>query len=394
MFTMRQNENGFALFVTFLLMMCLSVAITMSLNSAKTDTDLSFNQLASEQAFYVAEAGIHRAEIELDRNSNWTSGFANVAFSGGTYAVTVITDSIQPGLGDTVILRATATMKEASGAIEEWLVPEVTYPYTYALFAKDRIDMMNNATTDSYSSDSGTYAATKLPIEGDIGSNGIIVLQENVKINGNVSTSLAGGITINKAIVTGDTTSKSAPAEVPSIPQSAFDQARASNSAPAGLTGSGYTFNSTTKNLTMGNNATLQLASGTYYFNDFRADNNATITVAPGAKVIIYVQKQMSLRNNSRFNNNGAPGNVTVFGANGCPPGTRELIIENNGSFWGSYYGPDNEVWVSNNGIAYGSLIGSKIMMDNNESFHYDRNLSKKSGPVSEDLEKIAWREL
>ena len=119
----------------------------------------------------------------------------------------------------------------------------------------------------------------------------------------------------------------------------------------------------------MGNNATLQLASGTYYFSEFHADNNAVITIAAGAKVMI-------------------------CGADGCPPGTNEFIVENNGEFWGSYYGPDTEAWVSNNGIVYGSLVAGKIMLDNNESFHYDRSLKNKQGPVNESLKRIAWREL
>ncbi len=394
MTTIWRSEKGSALLVTFTLLVTLFMAVSMSLNTAKTDVDLSFNQLGSEKAFYLAQAGLHRAEIELGKDPTWQAGFSNVEFSGGIYGVTVIRDSSQPGLGDTVILRAAGSIRGAAGVIEEWLLPDVTHPFTYALFAKERLDMMNNATTNSFCSDSGTYAATKLAAAGDIGSNGVVVLEENVRVNGNASTAQAGGMTIHHATVTGDTTTKAAPADVASVPQSTFDRANANNSAPAGLSGSGYAFNAGTKVLTMGNNATLQLAGGTYYFTEFHADNNAVITIAPGAQATIYIQKQMTLRNNSVFNRNGAPGNVTICGADGCPPGTKELIVENNGEFWGSYYGPDTEAWVSNNGIVYGSLVAGKIMLDNNEAFHYDRALKNKQGPVNGGLEKIAWREL
>ena len=232
------SERGSALLIALLLTAMLSLIAVMAMDTSSTDMELSYNVVNGERAFYLAEAGAKRAFVTINENPGWIEGFDSVAMSDGAFAVVITDSSTVPALDDTVVVRSTGLLNEAQATIEMALVPKKNHPFLKALFGENSIDIKNSFETDSYNSDSGTYAATQQWLNGDVGSNGTISVNNGAKLGGSVSTSSPGDLDIHAgATVYGDTTS-TAPEDHPAIvPQTEFDWALANNDNSAGMSG-------------------------------------------------------------------------------------------------------------------------------------------------------------
>ena len=151
-----QSSNGGALLITLGLMLILTIAAIMAVNTAQTDIDLSFNQLNGDLAFYVAEAGLKRAFVDLNADNDLDTAYSQVSFEQGFYSTIIIHgDTAQP-MYDTVTIRSAGAVEDANANITALVVPELIYPFQFAMFGEDGINMVNNTCTDSYNSDSGT----------------------------------------------------------------------------------------------------------------------------------------------------------------------------------------------------------------------------------------------
>ncbi|UCE24735.1 MAG: pilus assembly PilX N-terminal domain-containing protein, partial [Candidatus Zixiibacteriota bacterium] len=232
----QKNERGGALLVTLAVMIMLTIAAIMAVNTAQTDMDLSFNRLHSDQAFYVAEAGLMTAFAELNKDNDWNDGYSNEIFENGTFSVAVIDSFVEVALFDTIILRAAGSIMDANANVEAMVVPEYFHPFEYAVYADINLSMDQNTWTDSYNSDLGTYDATADSVDGDLASNGTMVIDHTAIVGGDVSTSLDGGISVcATCTVYGDTATNIDPYTFPTIPDSVYDWAQLNTAAPGGL---------------------------------------------------------------------------------------------------------------------------------------------------------------
>jgi Tfp pilus assembly protein PilX len=387
--TKRMNQRGGALLITIAVMLMLTVAALIAINTANTDIDLSFNQLHHDRAFYVAEAGIQRAHAQLIEDNYWTTGYSDVAFEGGHYSVKLIDSSTNAALDDTVILRSTGSQDKANAMVEAWLVPEYRYPFRYAMFARDSINMDQQTCTDSYNSDSGSYAATVDDSLGDIGSNGTITTAKQVTIGGNAQSATPGGISLGVAnVVTGDTSTTMDSVDLDIVPDSEFVWAKTVSVAADSMTGTGYTYSNGTRDLTGGAYADIVLGSGVYFFNDIELGQESHITLVPGASVTIYVTGDIILHQGSTINDGGLPSNFIVYSK-----GSR-LQFDQDNVFCGAFYGPDAQIQYDQTTQVYGSLIGADIKLDKYACFHYDRGLAKVKHSRTGDMIMVAWREM
>jgi len=251
------------------------------------------------------------------------------------------------------------------------------------MFADDAIDIRNSFVTDSYNSDSG-YAASHIDSSGDIGSNGIIDINNGAFIGGGVSNSTAGGNSIHPgATINGDITDAAAEVTLPPIPASEFAWAEANNSAPAGITGS-FTYSPATNALT--STGSMELSSGVYYFSDITLKNSASMTVAPGAEVIIYVTGDIEMKNSSEINPGGDPGDM-IFYSQG------DFVLKNSGDIAAVFYAPDNNVDLRNSGEFSGSIVAETIIAHNSANFHYDRSLGDISLGGGSGVKIVAFKE-
>lgn len=385
---LTNNERGSALLFSLMILSMMTLAALMAVESSNTDIELSFNEVHEEQAFYVAEAGLQNAFAQIDENIEWRIGFDKWPFGEGTYTVTVIDSTDNATLIDTVILQSEGEVMGGKSSLELWLIPGTKSFYRYAAFGENSLLLENYACTDSYNSDSGTYAATQDTLGGNVGSNGTALLKNNVTVGGNLSIARSGGITFeNSAEVLGDTTSTASVQTFDLASDSDYDWAQNNNSAPAGIIGNDYDFDPGPLDFSIKANKEITLTSGTYFFTSLSLQNNADIRLAPGAEVQIYVTGDILFENNTTFNEDGIPGNLTVF--------TRgaKLNFKNRTEFRGTIYAPNCDFMHENNADLYGSIIARSVSQKNNTCIHYDRSLADKKGGFDGTMTAIGWKE-
>lgn len=386
---LKVSQRGSALLITMALMVMLSLLAIVSTDRATTDINLSYNQLNSENAFYMADAGIKHALTVLNDSLNWRTGFANTKLGKGSYLIAIIDTVVRAGLDDTVIISSTSTVSDASSNIDVITVPNYISPFQYAAFGKDSLLAINGACVDSYDSDSGTYAATQLNDLADVGSNGNIYLGMSADIYGDVSTATADGITIGHPTVnvTGDTTSSAPEQTIPGISPENFADAKLNSNAPAGLSGT-FTYNNGRKSLTMGTRDTLIFASGVYFFTDITIGGLSSIQLAPGADVTIYMTGDFTLGNHTKVNLDGNPADFKIFSSGA------EFNVGQLSKFYGAFYGPNADATVSNNTNYYGSLVAGSILIENSGCIHFDRSLTRQKVKAYNEYQVVAWKQL
>ncbi len=389
MFSQLASERGSALLFALLLTGMLTLIGLMAIDNSTTDVDLSYNQSAADAAFYNAEAGAKRAFVTIDNDVDWRAGFSAVSFGGGAYSVTVIDSSVQAGLDDTVILLSTGVRNGASAQVRVELLPTYNYPFSFAMFADESILMENNTCTDSYNSDSGSYAVTQANDHGSIGSNGTITLQDASTVGGDASSATPGGITIDGgSAVTGDTSSTVDSVSMDIIPDSEYDWAAANNNAPSGFSGSNFNWNAGNNELIIGEGGELELSGGVYYFSYIKIEEDSEIRLAPGAEVTIYLDGDMIMENESYLNQGGSPSDLLIFSRGSS------LKLENDSEFYGAFYGPNAEFKIENNTSLYGAVASKRIILENDACFHYDRNLANIKKGQGDGYQMVAWQEL
>jgi hypothetical protein len=380
-----KNERGSSLLIALALMGMLSLLAIMALKNANTSLELSFDRFHSDESFYIAEAGAKRAYVTIRDNPVWDSGFVNVAFGTGNYTVNVTDSSDDAALDDTIVVTSTGQNEYASSTIEMLLVPQPYHPFRAALFADSSVDIRNSMETDSYNSDSGSYWTTVDSSGGDVGSNGTIEIKNGAVIGGNVGTSLAGGVSVNSgAVVTGTITTDAPPQQLQDVTQAELDLAEATSAAGTGITGS-YTYNSGTK--AFETSGTVNLAGGVYYFSSLVLKNSATLTITPGAKVTIYVDGDIEIKNSGGINDGGTPENLMILS-------TGDLVLKNGGNMFGVFYSPNATCDLRNSGAFYGAIVANDIIGHNSANFHYDRNLGNITRGTSDDIAVVGWHEI
>src|SRR2546425_9724300 len=84
-----RDQRGSALATVLVLIVLLTVAGVVMVNSTLTETSIAYNQSDSAAAQYAAEAGLSRAMYELSQNAGWTGTTA--AIGDAQYVVAVAT---------------------------------------------------------------------------------------------------------------------------------------------------------------------------------------------------------------------------------------------------------------------------------------------------------------
>lgn len=382
-------EKGSAILIAMALIAMLTAVAIMSVNRSNTDMEMSYNQLHEEMAFYLAEAGMERAVFEINQDNAWRTGYNKLALEGGYYTVHIIDSTADSTLVDTVILDGEGSYNSTMAKMESWLVPVYNYPYKYGMFAGDSLNFDKNTCIDSYNSDSGTYAATQITKDGDIGTNGNIMTSTGVTIGGDAKTAEGGTITLGAGSkVLGDTSTTQDSVNLTIIPQSEYDWAESVSGAPAGLSGTGYTYNPGTKTLTTGASGSVILQSGTYFFSSITLGKLSNIALAPGADVTIYVTGDVLLGQYSNVNVGGNPLDLQIFSQNGS------LDFSQYNNFYGTFYGPNGHIQFDQTTNVYGSVVGKSIKLDQGACFHYDRSLSRVKHRTTGEMLVVAWRQI
>lgn len=381
-----KDNDGSAILAALALMIIITLVGIAAIDQATTDIDMSFNQQHHDQAFYIADAGLKRAVAKIAANPTWDTGFVNISYSNGKYTVNVIDSTTRPALLDTIIIQSFGELNSSQAAVETWLVPVVYNPFKYALFGDEWIDIRNSMSTDSYNSDSGSYATTVIQDEGSLGSNGDVFVKNGALVGGDAMTSLNDGLEINTgAAVLGDTTSEAPEQYFESISQSEYDWAEANSIASTGISGD-YDYNPITKTFSASRGGVV-LTGGVYYFSSFTLDKDASVTIPAGEEVQIYITGDIEIKNSGDVNPGGDPADLIFYS-------TGDLVLKNSGTLTSVFYCPDGSADLRNSSDFYGSICANDILCHNSAGFHYDRNLDDFFKKSETRKEQIAWREI
>ena len=88
-----RHKGSVLLLVIFVIALLAALAIGM-LQLSTGELQLMRNQIYAAEALAIAEAGLNNAFIELRNDPNWSAGFANKAFNGGSYTVAIADSTV------------------------------------------------------------------------------------------------------------------------------------------------------------------------------------------------------------------------------------------------------------------------------------------------------------
>lgn len=405
------SQSGFAL-ISVLLLATVTLSVTLIMaGSSMTELKISHNNELSQQALSVAEAGIHHAvqiiennyvgnfDVELDGGgpTGGTGGalaaltsvtnldgsgtdYRSAGLGGGTYYVRVddnfdeTPNNAATDADNQIIVTSRGRLGTAERVIEA--VVNLNQPF-YGLFGKTSVTISGGATADSYDSSLGPYGGANIASNTRVGSNGDIDLNGSVStINGDASA--AGSISVGSSTITGSAESGVDPVTFPPV-------------SPCGPYSDGtglsdtFTYDAVTGDLLVSAGGNVDLAAGTYCFNDITLTGGGTLTV--GGPVEIYLTGDGSLSGGSVINNAAVqpiPSELNIFssGAN--------FSISGGASAYMTLYAPDATVSVPGGTQFWGSIVGDVVNISGGTLFHYDEDLATSG--VSLDL--VGWREL
>lgn len=168
------------------------------------------------------------------------------------------------------------------------------------------------------------------------------------------------------------------------------------------------TYSSGTRTLSIGNNGSVTLGGGTYNFCDFIATSSATVVVANGAKVRIFIDSphrsgsgcgaasgNMTVNNNIVFSNpSGDPENLQIY-VYGRPNEQTEHVVDfkNSMSMVGTIYAPNSTVLIKNSPLFRGAISAKAVEVKNSLVFSWDDALADLRGRVLTLYYRTAWSE-
>jgi hypothetical protein len=188
-----KSEKGAALIITLLLAVLLLAAAMFTADNSITEVDLLFNQMDSDKAFYIAQAGIEMGIAQLDSDADWRAGFVDKTFDDGKYTVILVDSTTQPALDDTLLLRSVGQQGDARRIVEVVLLQNSHHPlFDHAIYAGNSDEYDPDADSQKYTSTMtfGGSGAKSDKVTGDVFFNGNVGVTGGATINGNVT---AGG---------------------------------------------------------------------------------------------------------------------------------------------------------------------------------------------------------
>jgi hypothetical protein len=366
------------------------------------------------------------ATIGYDVTATLTSMRTYSSYGGGTSVVQAWPIT---GIGTVNGAGANTATVQVTSVLEQ----EVTLATSYGAFAVaatcGALHFHQNSETYSYDSTSYTLSggqpAASGTSGGDVGTNGNLQADNNVTINGTLSSPRTGVGTCvagnpdaatlsNHATVTGGIIKlgQAKTFDTPVVPGN--PPANVTNTiststtcANLGLTspqctgtannltltpGAGNTL--VFGNLVLSNNVHISLAGpGSISMNTLVVNNNGVLNVTTPANQTLMINvagnpippsttapaTPIDIQNNTTFTNSSWDPSRVQF----IYPGTGTVNINNNGVFCGTVFAPNASMTLANNGAFYGAAIGKTVDIANNGDLYFDRHLSTLYGSAS-----------
>lgn len=338
---------------------------------------------------YVAQAGLNRAAAELVQGGSGAVGSSGAPVAYGESVFWVDAVEAQPGV---FTLTATGVGDRTGACLEMTLVQELDSIWDWAAFGDTQLTTDANAQIDSYDSTAGTYAFQAVNgtgaeqhagTDGDIGSNGDVLADTNVKVWGAATCGPDATTTITgNAQVSGATTPLAEPVTLPpivlpAIPYPSSLTVNGSSSLPAG--DHGFSTLTVKGTLTVTGPARLVLGS-------FVIKSAAELVVdATAGPVEIWVINDFLINSNSLMHSTtDTPADLAInlLSDNIINPeidvdvDADSVDFNSNAKIFGTIYAPNAHLEVDSNFELFGSMVASSIHLASNSKIHFDESLA------------------
>lgn len=432
------RQRGSVLLVTLLSGVVIAIVLLSYLKLVQHQNATVARAQAWNAAMAAAEAGVEEAFAQLNPEGVFdhllvNRGANGWSVSGGSYQmpgyptgralatnasyVVRFTDAPLPTIYATGYVRVPALEATLHRAVE---VKTTTSPfYSVAMAAIYNIKMNgNNIRTDSYNSTNaaystgGKYDPAKARDNGDVASLLGLVNVGNGKIRGDLLTGATGSQAVGANGLVGDM-SWAGPGVQTNHYANDFNMEYPKVELPGGA--SWFTPSAAMMNQTVGGvNYKYAFANGGTYtvpgFNDpvyvgpgvtvtlrvtgnVKLSSGESIIIAPGGKLVIYMEGASFDLGGGGVVNNGTAANFSYFGL----PSNTEIKFSGNAGFTGAIYAPSADLTLSGGGNPAnqvdfsGASVTKTVTMNGHLNFHYDESLAT-TGPRI--LKAQSWREL
>jgi hypothetical protein len=223
-------------------------------------------------------------------------------------------------------------------------------------------------------------------VVGDVSSNGQVTINNRVTVSQVVLGMGAPNPTVKN--------SPTPPISRRPVPFNQLSPVDPGNSATTNANGQiqsagGVSYTSSTRQLSLNNNATLTLAGGTYNFCSLSINNGSTLAIATGAKARIIIDSpdrpgsgcpknsgDFSVNNNSKISNPSTDVSAAEILVTGLNNLSSTVTFNNSSAFYGAIYAPRSTVNVNNNTLFHGGLAALVVNFNNAANFEWDSAVS------------------
>ena len=391
------NEKGFVLPVGLMFLAIITLLGTTAVVVTTTDLKIGSNYRQSVQAFYDADAGgqytismiedgLANDTLDLSGSSVTVNHTAPAGFSFDT-----ITTLTQVGTTDNYSFQATGHSGNAGSTVELVFVRDPLFQY--GAFGDEKLDMKSNGAVYSYDS-----SATPNPTpadstgDGDVGSNGEIIVHNGTYIDGNVGLGDDDAGTEAVYTATGTPTVTGQAADVPRVdpdPLGVIGGDAAADFATYSATNDNTSAGIVGNVISLGNGDSLTLTAGNYYLTSIELKNGSTLSIdASLGEVNIYLTGGLDAKNGSSINLTGTPPDFTIL-SNST---TDKIDFKHSSTFKGMVYAPYASVVVKNSADIYGMIWANEVDIKNTGEVYFDTALKDKC--PADTVTIVSWREI
>jgi hypothetical protein len=355
-----------------------------------TNTMHSVNYMQSQQALFLAESGVQRALLALNK-SNWTGWSGTdpktiqATLSGyGDYDVSVANLTAgTPEITATGYIPSRAASQQAkrvvyTRAVRGNLVGKYSaYGGGSGGGSSIAVSLGGGAYTDSYDASIGRYNVNgNIGQNGDVGTNADITVSGGAHIGGDAITGPAGSFNNQSAVsgsITHDANVILPPVVVPSSLTSLTSSGRINSSTS--IASGNYKYNqftlSSSDTVTITGPANIYLTDNTSI--KMTGSSQIVISSASTGPVVIYADGNISAGGQGITNSTYLPSNFQVYGSNST---SQTIKLTGGVEYYGMVYAPHGGLTMSGITNLYGAFFGDTVTMTGGGALHLDQSLT------------------
>jgi len=398
------RDNGSMFIVVMVIMAVLTIFITGHLSSIAREHRMTKRYIRNLSALNLAEAGIEAAIWEMTYDNGdftssegWTgpadlktktgSLLISTGDTQGEYSVSVgdPTGSAPVIVSTGYVPSATAADRKERTVRTEFL--KVNGGIEYGIFGKDSITISGGSITDSYVSENGAYADQTSGDDGNVATNGDIIINGDTSYISGDATPGPGQTVSDPDQVSGDSTPNTDTVVLSPIPPAEIADAAIHNNN-AIIPSEFWQGNPDDYRLKLTNGDSLILTEGTYYFTEFSMSGG---TITTSGQVTIYLTGDCNMTGGSLINTSQIPANLIIKSS--AAPNPDNMMLAGDSDIYAVVYAPSADIQIAGGGDFYGSAVsGGDLTISGGGSFHYDESLnSLNNGNASYNM--VSWSE-